>query len=65
MSEHDNTGLCPACGKDSGIVLGWDSLDKYGLVCPHCAAPLEVEYDESYDAETDEESGFFTLVRRS
>lgn len=42
---------CPNCGEEEECDL-WDQEGE----CEHCGAALELEWDESYDAETGDET---------
>lgn len=60
--DYDRELTCPGCTSDlvpPGDLTWWD-IDV--CKCPKCGALLQREYDENYDSETGEESGYFWLT---
>lgn len=61
MSGKNKT-TCPTCEASIPIELGWNALGKI-VACPRCSQLFDVAYEESYDAESGEEWGWFYLEK--
>lgn len=54
--------VCPSCEKDIEVEVSFDNIYK-PFPCPHCETMIELCYEETYDAETYEEDGWFYLEK--
>lgn len=52
---------CLKCGSDMDDIVGFDHLCDDFVLCPKCGHKMTIEYDESYDAESGDESYWFWL----
>ncbi len=51
---------CKSCKSDVSDLVNWDTLCNVYIACPKCGYKMEVNYDESWDGET--ENGWWWLT---
>lgn len=64
-SDSDEARADAACVNadcDAVISVGWEQVGKTAK-CPKCATTMRLEYDETYDAETNEEDSWWFFER--
>ena len=54
--------LCPACGEESGITMGYNNMGEE-IACANCGKTLLVEYEECWDGEEETQHWWLTVVR--
>lgn len=54
---------CIECKHDISELVNFDTLCDDFIECPNCSTKMTVEYDESYDEESGNESGWFWLEK--
>ena len=52
---------CLNCGEDIDDLVNFDTLGEI-IECPKCGCKMKVEYEESYDSESGEESNWFWVT---
>ncbi len=53
---------CLKCEEDVSGLVGFNTLCDEFIECPKCGHKMKVEYEESYDPESGEESYWFWVT---
>lgn len=52
---------CLKCNHDVSDLMNWDTLCQEFIECPNCGNKMSVEYDESWNEESEEENSWWWL----